>query len=153
MATITTVKNRIVLMCSRVSGIVTSQDDYLAGGAAFTAAQLPAAITRPIQVSGRRFRLANGLYRVQRNFTTILHVSIVSTVSALTPDTTQMELCETYMDSVPDYFIAHPRLEDSDAGLVFGSDPMTDSGVIRIVREGVDYWGVVFTLPVYFIRP
>lgn len=151
-ATVAQLKDRIVTMWGQVSGIVTSADDYLPGDATYTAAQLPAAVTRPIQIRATRTRIGAGVYRVRREFTTILHVSLVSTVSALTPDTTQMELCETYLITGPEYFLAHSRLEHNDSGLAFGTEPMSDSGVIRIVREGADYWGILFTLPVITVH-
>lgn len=149
MSTPSQIKDRIVTLMAEVSGVTTSLDDYPAGDAPFTAAELPAAVTRLLHVPTTRQWLTTDTYIETHTFTIILHVSICSNVDVLAPNTTEMEQCEAFKYSVPAFFAARNRLNGTDlSDMVYDSGLMSDGGIIRIERSGLSWWGIVFTLPV-----
>lgn len=149
MATPAQIKDRIVALVGQVSGITTSLDDYPAGDTPFTDAQLPAAVTRLMHVPTTRRWLAAGIYLERHAFTVVLHVADCSNIDVLAPNTTEMESCEVFKHSIPAYFADRPRLHGTGLSeMVYDSELMSDTGIIRIERAGLSWWGIVFTLPV-----
>lgn len=149
MATPSQIKDRIVALMAQVSGVTTSADEYPAGDVPFTAAQLPAAVTRLLHAPATRRWLSSGIYIERRVFTILLHVAVCANVDVLAPDNTTMETCEVFLDSVPRFFADRNHLNGTGLSeLVYDSELMSDGGIIRIERSGLSWWGIVFTLPV-----
>lgn len=143
MATPAQIKDRIVSMTGAVSGITTALDDYPNDNQPFTDAELPAAVTRLYQASATREDYANDMWLVTRSFQVQVVVSKVPD-GAIVPDTTTMETVETFLRDIPRYFAQRRTLNN----LVQDTQLMSDTGIIRIIRDTQEYWGVVFTLPV-----
>jgi len=150
------IKDRVRLLVGQVSGVASSQDDYLPQDAIFSSTQLPAAVTwlhstqfAPLRVTRREAYEGTVIERWE--IPIILHVCVASNTDVLSPNTTEMELCEPFLRSVPSYFLQRKRLHCAALGLgdlVYDTEPMASSGVIKIERPKVTYWGVVYILPV-----
>lgn len=160
MTTPSAIKDRIVALMARVDGIVTSIDDYPEDNRPFEDHELPAAVTRLVstqlaQVRVTRTELASGILLERWEIPTVVHVAVCSNEDPLSPNTAEMEACEPFLRSVPLYFAQRRRL-DAPADdplpalgeLVYDTDPMQNTGIIRIAREETSYWGIAFTLPV-----
>jgi len=150
MATPTQIKDRIVTMLAQVEGVTTSLDDYQAQDAPFTDAQLPVAVTRLVStqqgpVTATRTHIAAGIILERWQIPIILHVKRASNTDVLSPNTAEMEACEPFLRSIPLFFLQHPRLKPA---LVYDTEPMANTGIVRIDRPGIVYWGIVFNLPV-----
>jgi hypothetical protein len=154
MATPTQIKDRLVLNWSEISGVVTSLDDYPNDDLPFEDAELPAAVTRlmsselgPVRVTRRH--TASGIILERWEISTILHVCALDKMDALAPNTTEMELCEPFLRSPAAYFAQHDRLHTASLNdLVYGSEAQNNTGIVKIIRPKVVYWGIVYTLPV-----
>lgn len=160
MTTPSEIKDRLVALMARVDGITTSVDDYPEDLRPFEDAELPAAVTRLVstqlaQVRMSRTRLSQGIMLERWEIPIVLHTAVCDNQDPLSPSTTEMEVAEPFLRSVPLYFAQRPRLHaPADAPLpalgelVYDTEPMQNTGIIRIAREETSYWGIVFTLPV-----
>lgn len=158
MATPSEIKDRIVTLMGRVSGVTTSLDDYPEDQRPFEDDELPVAVTRLIstnlaQVRVSRQTLFPGCVLERWEIPVVLHVKVCTNEDPLGPNTAEMEACEPFLRSVPAYFLARPRLHDNDdtpalAEMVYDTEPMVSTGVIRYTREETSYWSVIFTLSV-----
>lgn len=65
------------------------------------------------------------------------------------------EACHPFLDSLPDYFMDRPRLEDANRAnpLVYGTSLMDDSGPVRTPFKTKTYTAVRFTFQVTTMRP
>jgi hypothetical protein len=155
MTTPTQIKDRLVTLWGLISGVTTSQDDYPENDLPFDTNQMPAAVTRLVStqlgpVTVQRTYRASGLALERWTIPTILHVGIVSKMDALAPNTTEMEACEPFLQTPAQFFAAHDRLGYgvTYADMVFGTELMNNSGIIKIERPQATYWGIVYTLTV-----
>ncbi len=161
MATATQIKDRIVALWARLPGIAYSTNDYPAKGASFPDAQLPAVVTTLMIAPATRRPMSSGIHMTRRVISCHLLVTNCTNTDVLEPNTTEMLLCEPFLDSATLYFAQHPRLhadfvagegEDPDLPalpeMVYDTEPMGDSGIILIQRAKLSWWGIVFTLPV-----
>ena len=154
MATPTEMKDRLVLNWAEIDGVTTSVDDYPNDDLPFEDAELPAAITRlmsaelgPVRVT--RSYLASHLVVERWEIPTILHVCRLQKMDALAPNTAEMELCEPFLRSPAAYFVEHDRLHTDELNdLVYGTELQSNTGIVKIIRPKVAYWGIVYTLPV-----
>lgn len=63
------------------------------------------------------------------------------------------EVCEQWLDVIPDFFAQHPRLlKENAAGLVYRTDVMSDSGIGLLSKCERQFAGIRFTLPVHSAR-
>lgn len=151
MATPTEIKDRLVALWALVDGITTSVDDYPNDDLPFEDAELPAVVTRlvstqlgPVVVT--RTELARGLIQERWQIPAVIHVARIENADVLAPNTTEMELCEPFLTEPALFFLDRQRLGDHETALpdlVTDSDPLANTGIVKIERPGASYWGVV----------
>lgn len=141
----TQVKERLMALAVQVSGIVTVADDWPEDNEPFTAAELPALI---VVVRGAVNTRIN-LHKYQSTRTFELHLPVARIADDVkNPDTAALEAVEPFLLSIPAFFAARPRLENGDSGLSYASSIPQDLPARKIVREGAEYTGVIFTMTV-----
>jgi hypothetical protein len=158
MATPTEIKNRLVTLWGHVSGITTAVDDYPNDDLPFEAAELPAVVIRLVStqlgaVTVTRTPYAGGIIRERWTIPAVLHVGVVSKMDALAPNTTEMEACEPFLRSPAVFFANSTRLGYVDfvtpannlTDLVYDSEPLSNTGILKIERPKVSYWGLLYT--------
>lgn len=65
---------------------------------------------------------------------------------------TAFTACETWLDTIPDFFKSRPRLELNDVSLVYRTDAMDDSGIGLVAFCERQFAGIRFTLNVHSAR-
>lgn len=65
------------------------------------------------------------------------------------------EACHPFLDSIPDYFMARPQLQNAAMAspLVYGTGLMDSSGPVKTPYKGATYTAVRFTFDVTTMRP
>lgn len=146
--TIAQVRARLVSIAALIPNIKTALSDYPMDNQPFEVAEMPVIVVRVGQAANSRLD-ANG-FAMLRTYQLILHAArALDDIS--NPSTTEMQAVEPFLSSVPLHFLARPRLELNDAGLVVSTTLPQDAGLQRIVRESAVYWGAVFTMQIQTI--
>ncbi len=141
----TEIKTRLMALAAQVSGIVTVADDWPEDNEPFAPALLPALIV--VVRGATNTRISIHKYQSTRTFE--FHVPIQRiTDDVKNPDTLALRAVEPFLLSIPALFAGRPRLENGDAGLALESGLPQDLPARKIVRDGAEYTGAIFTMTV-----
>ena len=139
-ATLSEVKDRIVLLCGLIEGIKTVVDDMPEDNQPFKRlAELPAIMvkigTATYQIQSRHQMI------VTRQWQLVLLVGRTAE-DTQDPDTDALEAVEPYLLRVAAFFGQHPRLEYNDAGIVISANIEGDGGIGSFpLKDGATYMG------------
>lgn len=90
--------------------------------------------------------------RVTRQFEIYLYVSLIGQPDNDAVFVDALEDCYPWIDTIADYFMARPRLERNDSGIVFGMNDISDSGALPAPYRDKIYAAVRWTIPIIDYR-
>jgi hypothetical protein len=146
-ATVTQVLTRLRELLAAIPGLTTVLDG---SETSINAASLPAVLVTA--GAARRRRLSGGTVEITREFEIFLFVSEINQSDK--PDVVAAAIADAsdWLDTVPDLFLQHRRLHSADAGIVFDTNDLPDSGPVLTPYLGKSYAAIRYPLPVITIH-